>query len=267
MKLTIIGERLNSSRGEVAEALEKRDYEFIKQETRRQLETGAQYLDINAGAFVEREAELLLWLTEVIREVTQAPLSLDTTNPEVAEVCLRRFPDRIMLNSVTGEKSRLDAFIPLVRSYHCGVIVLCVNEGGLPQNSEQIVTIAGDIVERLLSAGIACENIYLDPALRPLSVDTEAGVRVLHAVTSIKQRFPEVHVSIGLSNVSFGLPARSLVNRAFAILALSHGTDTFILDPCDGGLMAALISAQAVLNQDEYCRRFLVAYREGKLVY
>ncbi len=265
MRLTFIGERLNSSRTAVARALADKNTEFVRREAQLQLNAGAQYIDINAGALAEREAELLLWMAGVVRGGTKARLSLDTTNPDAALACLRLCPDGILLNGLTGDKSRFEAFLPLAKSYGCEVIALCANELGLPNDPESVVDIAGEIVERWRSAGGEPDRIYLDPAVRPISMDTGAGIRTIKAIASIRQRFPGVHIVIGLSNVSFGLPARGIINQTFAVLALSQGVDSFILDPCDRELMATLLSAQTVLNHDEHCRGFISAYREGRL--
>ncbi|MDP2952622.1 MAG: dihydropteroate synthase, partial [Chloroflexota bacterium] len=135
-EITVIGERLNSSRKEVARALEQRDHSFIQREAQRQQENGAHYLDVNAGAFPEQEVELLSWLCEKVREVSPAPLCLDTTSPKAAEASLSRFPEKALLNGLTGEKPRLEAFVPLARSYGCGVIALCLDERGLPPDAE-----------------------------------------------------------------------------------------------------------------------------------
>lgn len=261
----IIGERLNSSRGEVARALEERDEEFIRREARRQVDAGAIYLDINAGAFPEREAELLLWLGRTVNSAAETLLSLDTANPRAAELCLKSLPRVALLNALTGEGSRLDAFIPLAREHGCKVVAVCLDEDGLPGEVERVVAIAGRIVERSMGAGLSPEDIYLDPGLRPISVDPGAGVRVLRAAAEIRRLFPGVHIAVGLSNISYGLPRRSLLNRTFAVMALSAGVDTFILDPCDARLMAALICARTVLRRDRGCRDFLAAYRSGRL--
>jgi len=261
----IIGERLNSSRAAVARALEARDEGLIREEARRQAESGAAYLDINAGAFPEQEPELLLWLAKTAGGAAEVPLCLDTASPRAAEACLKASPGIALLNALTGEETRLNSFIPLAREYGCGVIALCLDEAGLPAAAEGTVAIAGRVVERLAGAGFAPHDIYLDPGLRPVSIDPGAGVRALKAAAEIRRLFPEVHIAVGLSNISYGLPRRSLLNRTFAVMALAAGVDTFILDPCDPGLMTALTCARAALGRDRHCRDFLAAFRAGKL--
>jgi len=261
----VVGERINTSRKGVAEMVARRDGEAIAREARRQVEAGANFVDVNAGTFVSEEPELLRWLVTVVQHAVQVPLCVDSPNPIAIRAALEVHRGKALVNSITGERTRFQQLLPVVKQFGCGVVALCMDDAGMPASGEEAVAKGSRLVEDLLSAGIPAEDIYLDPLVRPVSTDSRAGLAVLDAIRALRQQYPGVHAICGLSNVSFGLPERRLLNRAFLVAAMAAGLDAVILDPLDDKLMALLRAAEAVLGRDPYCSRYLRAYREGKL--
>lgn len=264
--MLVVGERINASREKIAQAIEQRDSSFIQQEAVKQVEAGADYLEVNAGTFAAQEVECLRWLVETVQQVTDKPLCLDSANPEVLAAIMRQTKGKMLVNSVTAEKEKYDALLPWLKRYDCGVVALCVDKSGIPAAAEKRADLAERIVSYLTAAGIASHNIFVDPVVQSISMDSKSGVIMLEALSQIKQRCPGVHTICGISNLSFGLPLRRQLNQVFLILARQRGLDAAIIDPCDRKLLAALIATETLLGNDEFCLNYIKAYREGKLI-
>ncbi|MFN0171573.1 MAG: dihydropteroate synthase [Bryobacteraceae bacterium] len=260
----IIGELLNCTRKRVGAAAEKRDADFVRDLARKQAGAGANMLDVNGG-LAGREVETLEWMVEIVQETTDLPLSIDSSDPRALRSALPLCKQRPLLNSITDEAARFDALMPVLKEHRPKVIALCMTESGPPSGADDRVATASRLVDRLTAAGIQLDSIYVDPCVMPISTSPEQGAALLDAVPRIVERYPGVHVSVGLSNVSFGLPARKLVNQVFLMLLMARGLDAAILDPCDPQLMANLAAAEALLGHDEFCVGYLKAFREGKL--
>ncbi len=273
--MLIVGERLNTSRAGAAAMVGARDVEAVRREAARQVEAGAAYVDANAGTFAADEPEVLRWLVTTVQEAVAAPLCLDSPNPAALrgalEACragagtpqgLRPKP---LINSITGEKARFGAVLPLVREFGASVVALCLDDAGMPSTADDTVAKGSRLVEDLLGAGVAPGDIYVDPLARSVGADFGAGAAAVEAIRRLRSTYPDVHAICGLSNVSYGLPRRSLLNRAFLVAAMAAGLDAVICDPLDASLMAALVAAEAVLGRDRHCSRYLKAYRQGRL--
>ncbi len=264
--MLIVGERINSSRSEIARAVEAKDADFIRAEAAKQVEAGASYIDVNAGVFVENEAENLRWLVGVTQEAVSKPLSIDTPDAKAAEVALKLCKQRPILNSITAETHRLKEALPLLKEFKCKVIVLLIDDSGMPSHMDGKMRIAHGIVERLTGEGIDLSDMYIDPLVQPLSIDTNAGIVVLDTISRIRQEFPGIHTICAISNVSHGLPMRMQLNQIFAVLAIQRGLDAALLDPCDKRLMANILTCEALLGKDESCLNYIKAFRQGRIV-
>jgi 5-methyltetrahydrofolate--homocysteine methyltransferase len=262
--MLIIGELINCTRKRIGAAAQSRDTEFIKEVARNQVTAGADILDVNGG-LPGQEVECLPWLVNTIQEVVDVPLCLDSADPEALRRALPLCKHRAMINSITDEAARYSAVLPLVKQYSAKVIALCMSESGPPANLEVRVATASRLVDRLTADGIPLDDIYVDSCVMPVSVGSDRGKAVVEAVGQITARYPGVHTSAGVSNVSFGLPVRKLLNEAFLVLLMARGLDAAIVDPCDPELMMNIKAAEALLGRDKYCSNYLRAYREGKL--
>jgi len=262
----IVGEKINTSRKSIEEAVEKRDAAFISKVAREQAEAGANYIDVNAGTFLDDEVDCLCWLVETVQSEVDLPLSLDSPDPKVLSEAAKHHRGEPMINSISLETDRFQLLLPVVASQPCSVVALCMAQTAMPSTVEERVEVGAELIKKLTDQGIPLEKIYVDPLIQPVSVDTDMGIAALGAINRIIRDFPGVHTICGLSNVSFGLPLRRLVNRNFLALAISYGLSAAILDPTDRQLMATLLSIEMLLGRDEYCERFINAYQSGHIV-
>ena len=264
--MIIVGELINGTRQAIAKAVAQRDAKTILNVAQKQVETGAHLLDINAGTDPDREVEDLLWLLEVVLENLDVPLCIDSPNFQAMEIGLKKAQQRAaMINSITGETQRLEAFLPLIKTCQSQIIILCMDDSGIPETPGGRLEIAANLVEKLTAHGVQASRLFFDPIIRPVSTDFQAGQIPRDTLRLIKKELPGVNTICGLSNISFGLPQRQLLNRNYLTILLAEGLDAAILDPTDGALMANLATTQALLGKDKHCLNYISAYREGKL--
>ena len=263
--MLIIGERINTSRKQIDAAVGKRDAAFIQDEARAQVEAGAHIIDVNSGSRIGSELEDLIWLIDIIQEVVTVRLSLDSSDPR----CLLEAVDRVrevpMLNSTTAEKNRFEQVVPVIQKRECDVVALCIDDRGIPKSANQVMENAKKLIEDLETLGVHRERIYLDPLIQAVSTDTEAGLKALEAIEGIHREFVGVKTVCGLSNISFALPKRPVLNRAFLTLAMRAGLSALLIDPLDKRTMGNLKATNVLLGQDEYCTEYIKAFREGRL--
>lgn len=262
--LLVVGELINASRAPIAEAIRAQDVATIKQIAVDQQEAGAHFIDVNAGTFVGKEAEYLKWLVTNVQEATNnAPCCLDSPDPEAIEAALSVHKGTAMINSISLEKERYDALLPVIAGTDLKVIALCMSDDGMPETTEERVKIADKLINGLVQNNVKPENIYVDPLVQPVSTNTEFGIEFLNAVEAIKKEF-NVNTICGLSNISYGLPNRKYINQVFAVMAITKGLDALIINPLDKRMMANLIIAETLIGRDEYCTNYLTAYRANK---
>ncbi|MDB4349354.1 dihydropteroate synthase [Omnitrophica bacterium] len=260
--MIIIGERINTSRAAVKRALEEKNSQFIQREAKAQIEHGAQYLDVNCGLSRDTEAQHMEWLVKTIREVTDASLCIDSPDPDVIKRGVLASTGKSLINSITAEESRYGKILPLGLEHNCGIIALTMDEGGMPDTAGGRVRIAQKLYKILRKTGIADDNIYFDPLVRPISSEPRQAEELLKAIPAIKA-LGAVKVVCGISNVSYGLPRRRLINSTFLSMALSAGMDGALLDPLDKITTAAIRAAEATLGKDKYCMNFIQGHRKG----
>ncbi len=263
--MKIIGEKINGTRKSVGRAIAERDADFICDLARKQADAGVAWLDVNAGTHPDQEPDDLIWLIETVQSVVDTPLSLDSANPDALRKAITRVKRTPMINSISGEPERLENILPIVAEHGCDVIALCMDETGIPETAAQRLDVARKVFAATRQAGVPDEKVYVDPLVMTIATNTEAGAIILDTIRLIRQEFPQAHISTGLSNVSYGLPVRSLINRTFLVLALAAGMDAAIIDPNDKELRAALLAAELLLGQDRYCLNYTRAYRAGLL--
>ena len=262
--MLIVGELINASRKSVAAAIEARDSEAVGRLASDQVAAGARYVDVNAGTFQDREAELMPWLVETVQNAAHSPCSLDSPNPSAIEAAWAVHQGAPMINSISLEKERYDTLLPLIRGAACRVVALCMSDEGMPETRDQRMRIAERLIQGLTQAGIALEDIFLDPLVQPVATNTQYGVEFLEAVERIMKTWPGVHTLCGMSNVSYGLPNRGFINETFLAMAVARGLDGAILNPLDGRAMARLVAAEMLIGRDAFCGDYLKAHRAGK---
>ena len=263
--MLIIGERINTSRKAIAPAVMARDEVFVQREAADQGAAGAGFIDVNCGTLVDAEPEFLEWLVRTVQAKVEIPLCIDSPNHAALARALAAHRGRAMINSITAEKQRWESVLPLVREYKTKIIALTMNDDGMPESAEERFKVGVWLVENLTKNGVALEDIYIDPLVRPVSTGTQYALVVYETISRIRREFPGVHAVCGLSNISFGLPARKLINQTFLVQAMQAGLDAAIVDPLDKRLMSLIHAGDLLLNQDEYAANFLAAFREGRI--
>ncbi len=263
--MLIIGEKINGTRKRVGRAVRERDSEHIVALAREQVAAGADYLDVNAGTSSDTEAEDLTWLVETVQAAVDVPLCLDSPNGATLRTAAGAVDRRPMINSISGEPGRLETVLPLVVELETPVIVVALDDQGIPRSVEDRMRIIGNLVAETRSAGIPDERLYIDPLIMAISTGDDAGSVALETIRRVRSTYPEAHVTGGLSNISFGAPARRFLNQAFMVLAIEAGMDSAIMDPGAPGIFPLMMAAEAVLGRDRFCNRYNRAYRAGRL--
>jgi len=263
--MEIVGEKINGTRKRVAEAVTGRDAAYIQDLAKRQAEAGAAWLDVNAGTAPSREAEDLVWLINTIQAAVETPLCLDSANRSALAEALKAVSKTPMINSISGEPARLESILPLAVTSQSPLIALAMDEKGIPKTEKDRLDVIRRIVSETRRQGLPDQKLYIDPLAMAISTNIEAARIALNTMRAVRAEFPDVHLTCGLSNISFGLPARSKINRVFVTLALEAGLDSAILDPLDREMRAVLITADLVLGRDRHCLRYTRAYRAGLL--
>ncbi|WP_063562615.1 dihydropteroate synthase, partial [Clostridium ljungdahlii] len=201
--MLIIGELINTSRKLIREAVEKKDGNYIQEIAKKQEEAGATYIDVNCGTFMQTEVETMEWLVENILQATDLPLCIDSPNPLALEAGLKKVKNgKPMINSITGEDERWNTILPLVKEFNSKIIALCIDNTGMPKTQEDRLRIADSLITKLTGEGIALDDIYIDPLIKPISAGQNNGIEVLAAIQKIMESYPGVHTTCGLSNIS-----------------------------------------------------------------
>lgn len=262
--MILVGELINSSRKRIAEAIESENERTIQKIAAEQAEAGAHYIDVNAGAFVDQEEEYLKWLVRTVQEKVDAPCCLDSPDPRALENALAVHQGIAMVNSISLEKERYQNILPLVAGTDLKVIALCMSDEGMPKTADDRLAIADELINGLAKNNVPLDNIYVDPLVQPIATDDTFGFEFLNAVEKIMTSFEGVHTMCGLSNISYGLPERKLMNRTFMTMAIAKGLDGAIINPLDKTMMADIHAAEALIGRDDYCTNYLKAFRAGK---
>lgn len=263
--MLIVGEKINSVIEPVREAIKARDSEFIRQLARKQVKAGAQFLDVNAAQAGGNEAEHMVWLVQTIQEEVDVPLCIDSTDAEAIAAALKVHRGRAMVNSISMEKKRLNEILPVALEYNCSVVALTMDERGIPSTAEQRIAIAEELVNVAVSKNLSLDDLYIDPLVLPVGVNTNNALIFFESLKEIKRRFNAKTIS-GLSNLSFSLPKRRILNRHFLTICMSLGMDAAILDPLDKRLMTTVTVTDLLMGKDSMCRTYLKRFRAGELV-
>ena len=259
----IIGELINGMYTNIGRAMKEKDKAAIQKCALEQIKAGADALDVNCGPASKNPVSDIQWLVEAIQEVTDKPLALDSSKPQVIESGLKVSRNKIIINSTTADSEKLDILVPLAKKYNTKLIGLTISTKGIPQNKDQRLELAATIVANCAEKEFPIEDLYLDPIVLPVNVAQAQMRDILESIREFKIiSEPSPKTIVGLSNVSQGTSVRSLINRTFLSMAVAYGLDAAILDPKDSELMDATITAELILNKQIYCDSYLEAYRK-----
>jgi 5-methyltetrahydrofolate--homocysteine methyltransferase len=265
--MLIIGERINSTRVHIREAMKARNSAFIIKEAKKQIDSGADFIDINCAMSPVDEERDMDWVISVIQsEIKDVSICVDSPNYLAIQRALEAYRAKgdLFINSITGEQDRIDRIVPLAVKHNSKLIALTIGPGGMPNSAEDRFSIAKDILAKVESRGFKAENLYFDPLIRPISTEPEQAGEFLRSVPMIKSLGAKT--VCGLSNISYGLPDRKIINSTFLAMAIQSGLDGAILDPTEKQISSSIVAAEALMCRDEYCAEYIKAFREGRLV-
>ena len=255
----LIGERINpTGKKKLQAALLQGNLDIVRSEAIEQAAAGADILDVNVGVTGVDEVELLPEAIRAVMEVTDLPLCIDSSNPRALEAALKVYRGRPLVNSVTAEESSLQDVLSLVKKHGAAVVGLTMDEKGIPQDAARRVELAHKIVQRAESMGIRREDVVIDCLNMPAAASSAGASTLIEAITAVKSQLG-VNMTLGASNISFGLPERSSLNGAFLAVAIHLGVDCPVVDVAK--VRTYVLAADAVLGRDQYMRRFIKDFR------
>ncbi len=265
--MIIIGEKINASIKKTRKAIEEKDLEYLRNLAKKQVEAGSDYLDVNVGTGKD-EIENMKWIVKEIESAVSVPLAIDTADEAVMEAALKTVNTGIsIINSISAEENILKRFLPYIKEYKTQVIALAMGKEGVPKDMKTRLKNCTIISNECQKMGIDMENIFFDPLVVPQATDQTQTLVTLKTIDKIKEEFPNSRTCLGLSNISFGLPLRKLVNSTFIAMAISRNLDAVILDPLDNKLMSVIKTAEMLMAKDKFCKGYIKAFRTEKLVY
>ncbi|MFZ5639492.1 MAG: dihydropteroate synthase [Bacillota bacterium] len=259
--MIIIGEKLNSAIPSVRQLINDRDTAAIQELALKQAAAGAHYLDLNTAQ--GDELVNMEWLVNTVQEVTDAPLCIDSTSALAIKKGLETVKgdkSKVLVNSISMEKNRLEEMLPLVLEHQCPVIGLTVDDNGIPKTAEERIRLTERLVEILSKNNYDLSKLYIDPLVLPLAVHHTNAAMFFECIKEIKRQFNVKTVS-GLSNISFNMPQRKIVNRYFLSICMAFGMDAAILDPLDRKIMTAITATDLLLGYDRFGKNYLKAHR------
>lgn len=258
----LIGERINPDGGlrkEITRALMERDADFLLLEGQSQVDAGASILDVNAQAEeINDEPETLAWAVETLTANVDAPLAIDTNNIHALKAALEVSKGKVIINSVTGEETSLEKFLPIAAQSKSALVGLTMDEQGIPEDSELRLNIAKKILVRAGTFGIQPEDMIIDPLTLPIGVNHLSSLTSTEAMRLIRNELG-LNLTTGLSNISFGLPRRSLVNDVYLTIAIANGLNSAIVDP--DATRTLIFAADLIMGKDAFAAQFLKDYR------
>lgn len=262
--MIIIGEKINGSIPAVAKAIAGRDAAFIKARAIAQEKAGAAFIDCCASVPEPEEVETLHWLIDCIQSVTDVPIAVDSPSADVLAKAYQFCNKPGLINSVSGEGDKIEKLFPiLAENKDWEVIALLSDDKGIPKNAADRLRVFDKIMEKAKQYGISPSRIHIDPLVEMLCA-SENGIETnVEVISSIRKQYPSIHITAAISNISFNLPVRKMVNLGFTVLAMNAGLDSAILDPTNRDMMGVIFATEALLGMDEYCMEYISAYREG----
>lgn len=264
--MIIIGEKINGAIPSVAEAIRNRDAGAIVRLVQAQEEAGADYLDVCAGTAPEEEYEALCWMLDVVQKAAKKPVCIDSPDPEMLVRVFPRLEKPGLINSISMEGNKCDILLPLLKAHkEWGVVALCCDQKGIAEDHGKKVELAFELIGRAEGYGIAHSRIHIDPLVLALPAVNDSALEFFKAVRMIKERYPDVNVTAALSNISYGMPVRKLINVNFLAFAMEAGLDSVIADPLNREVIGTIYAVDALLCKDRCCRKYNKAYRAGKI--
>jgi 5-methyltetrahydrofolate--homocysteine methyltransferase len=263
--MIIIGEKINGAIPSVGDAIRRQDEDFIRELARKQTDAGADYLDVCAGTIPETELDTLRWLVGVVESAVETPICIDSPNARILAAVIPSIKNAGLINSVSGENNKCDTIYPLAANSPWGIIALTCDDAGIPSTVDKKAEIGCSLIEKAAKYGIGEERLFIDPLVLAMSAVNDALLAFTGTIRRIRERHGKVKFTSGLSNISFGMPARKHINRVFLSYAIEAGMDSAIMDPANREMYATILAAEVLLGRDKHCRKYNGAFRAGRL--
>jgi len=261
--MIIIGEKLNGSIPSVGKAIADRDETRIRHLAKIQTDAGADYLDVCASVQEETEVDTLKWMVDLVQDESDIPICLDSPSQYTLVKALPYCKKPGLVNSVSLEGDKIDTIFPVIADTAWSCVALLCDDKGIPNSVERRMEVFEGIMAKVNEYGIDPSRIYIDPLVVTLATDDAALTMFAECTRRVKEQYPNIHVTSGLSNISFGLPVRKMINMAFMVLAMNAGMDSAIVDPTNRDMMGVIYASDCLLEKDESCLEYITAYREN----
>lgn len=263
--MIIIGEKINGSIPSVAKAIANKNEKHIRKLAIKQADAGADYIDVCASVSEDIEVETMKWLIDIVQDACDVPICIDSPNPNTCVACIPFCNRDGIINSVSLEGEKIDIVFSAIADTGWQCVALLCDKRGIPNTTEKRLAIAKDIMAKAKEYGISDSRIHIDPLVITLSTDCETMTKFTECTSQLREWYPEVHITSGLSNISFGLPVRKSINMAFMALAMNAGMDCAIVDPLNRDMLGIILATDALLENDEFCIDFIKSYRKGRI--
>ncbi len=261
--MIIIGEKINGSIPSVGKAIAEKDEDFIKNLARAQTEAGADYIDVCASVEDSIELATMKWLIDLVQEVTDTPIAVDSPNAKICAESMKFCNKPGLINSVSMEGSKVDLIFPLIADTKWDCVALLCDDTGIPQSAAKRLEVFEALMKKAKEYNIDPSRLHIDPLVEMLCTSEDGMNMIVDVIKEIKAQYPTINVTGAVSNASFNLPARKVINQAFMVLAMNAGMNSAIVNPLDRGMMGMIFSTEALLGNDEYFMEYIGAYREG----
>lgn len=262
--MIIIGEKINGTIPSVAKAIAEKDADFIRNLAKAQSEAGAAFIDVCASVENSLELETIKWLIDLVQEVTDTPIAVDSPNVWICAEAMKFCNKPGLINSVSMEGDKVDVIFPLIADTKWQCVALLNDDTGIPQDTETRLKVFTALMLKAKEYNIDPSRLHIDPLVQMLCTSEDGINSVTAVIRAIKAQYPTIHVTGGASNISYNLPARKLVNQAFLVLAMDAGMDSAIINPLNRDMMGMIYATEALKGEDEYCMEYIGAFREDK---
>ena len=261
--MIIIGEKINGFIPKTLAAIEARDDDYIKYIAKGQADGGATYIDVCAGVKPDEEMGVMEWLINLVQDTVDTPLCIDSPDPSVIVKCMPMANKVGCMNSISLEEGKCETVLPAIQGTDWKVVALTCDTNGIPDDPATKFDIAKEIIKRAEAYGIPHDNILIDPLVTTLATNQQSMVSFIETIHRIKAEYPDVHITSGLSNISFGMPYRKAINTQFLSLTMQAGMDSAIMDSMSEDMLATMHATTALMGVDPYCGAYLRAYKAG----
>jgi 5-methyltetrahydrofolate--homocysteine methyltransferase len=247
----------------MGKAIAERNEAYIRDVAKKQAAAGAAFIDVCASVAEAVELDTLKWLIDLVQSVTSVPVSIDSPSAKICAEAVKFCKRPGLVNSVSMEAGKVDAVFPVIADSEWECVALLSDDTGIPRTTEKRLEVFDALMKKAKEYNIAPHRLHIDPLVEMLCTSEDGIEKVTKTMVAIKQRYPDIHLTGGASNISFNLPARKFINRAFLILSMNAGMDSAIIDPLNAEMIALIYATEALLGKDEFCMEYIGAYRAG----